>query len=83
MKNMVSITLSVPAEVKQKMDQFPEINWSGLVRQTIVKKTDELDWRRKMLKKAKEEEPLSAWIVELVRKGRKGRFKELQAMGAI
>lgn len=35
---MVSITLSVPAEVKQKMDSFPEMNWSGFVRQSITKK---------------------------------------------
>lgn len=80
---MVSITLSVPAEVKAKMDEFPEMNWSGLVRQTLVKTTEELDWRKRMLQKAKEEESMNAWIVELVRKGRKGRADELRKMGLI
>jgi len=80
---MVSITLSVPAEVKAKMDEFPEMNWSGFVRTSIMKKTEALSWREEMLKKVKEEEPLTAWIVDLVRKGRKGRFKELQRMGAV
>ncbi len=80
---MVSITLSVPPEMKQKMDEFPEMNWSGFVRGVIGKKTEELDWRKRMLQKAKEEESLSAWIVELVRNGRKGRYEELKKMGAI
>jgi hypothetical protein len=75
--------LSVPAEVKAKMDEFPEMNWSGFVRSSIIKKTETLSWREEMLKRAKDEEPLNAWIVHLVRKGRKGRFKELQRMGAI
>lgn len=80
---MTSITLSVPAEVKEKMDNFPEINWSGFVRQRIIEKTEELDWRRKMLKKVEEQEPLDLWIADVVRKGRKGRFRELKRKGAI
>ena len=32
---MVSITLSVPEDVRHKMDMFPEINWSGFVRKSI------------------------------------------------
>ncbi|MEW5897259.1 MAG: hypothetical protein AB1668_06190 [Nanoarchaeota archaeon] len=32
---MVSITLSVPEDVKQEMDSFPEINWSAVAREAI------------------------------------------------
>jgi hypothetical protein len=32
---MVSITLSVPEEIKQEMDEFPEINWSAVAREAI------------------------------------------------
>jgi hypothetical protein len=35
---MVSITLSVPEEMKKEMDKFPEINWSEIARQTIQKR---------------------------------------------
>jgi hypothetical protein len=80
---MTSITLSVPSGVKEDMDRFPEINWSGFVRQRIIEKTEELCWRQKMLKKAEEEEELDAWIVELVREGRRGRFEELKKMGLV
>lgn len=35
---MVSITLSVPENIKQEMDQFHEINWSAVAREAIKKK---------------------------------------------
>lgn len=35
---MVSITLSVPAEIKSEMDKFPEMNWSAVARDAIQKK---------------------------------------------
>ncbi len=39
---MVSITLSVPEEMKDEMDDFPEINWSEVARQSIDEKLQEL-----------------------------------------
>ena len=35
---MVSITLSVPEEMKHEMDTFQDINWSAVARQAIKKK---------------------------------------------
>ncbi len=35
---MVSITLSVPADLKQEMEQFCEINWSAVARDAIKHK---------------------------------------------
>jgi len=35
---MVSITLSVPEEMKKEMDQFQELNWSAVARSAIKKK---------------------------------------------
>ncbi len=32
---MVSITLSVPKDMKKEMDGFPEINWSAIAREAI------------------------------------------------
>ncbi|PIN77039.1 hypothetical protein COV15_03385 [Candidatus Woesearchaeota archaeon CG10_big_fil_rev_8_21_14_0_10_34_12] len=32
---MVNITLSVPDELKKKMDLFAEINWSAIAREAI------------------------------------------------
>ena len=80
---MVSITLSIPEEVKHKMEHFSEINWSGFVRKIIIEKTKELSWKEEMLKKLKEEKELIDWSVELGRKAKKGRFKELKEKGLI
>ncbi len=35
---MVSITLSVPEELKARMDSFSEMNWSAVARNAINKK---------------------------------------------
>lgn len=36
---MPNMTLSIPVELKQKMDCFKEINWSEVARQAILEKT--------------------------------------------
>jgi len=35
---MVSITLSVPGELKKEMDEHKEINWSAVAREAIKEK---------------------------------------------
>ena len=76
---MVSITLSVPAEVKAKMDEFPEMNWSGFVRAEIIRKVESLAWKRDMLDKLEKERDFEAWTVEMGRKVKKGRFERIQS----
>ena len=40
---MVSLTLSVPNELKHEMDLFPEINWSAVAREAIKNKVTQLE----------------------------------------
>ena len=47
---MVSITLSVPEEMKQEMDAFEEINWSAVAREAIRRKIDMLEKFREFTK---------------------------------
>ncbi|MEK6886592.1 MAG: hypothetical protein AABW88_02050 [Nanoarchaeota archaeon] len=35
---MVSITLSVPEEIKNEMDSFADVNWSAVAREAIKNK---------------------------------------------
>ncbi|HLC53858.1 MAG TPA: hypothetical protein VJK03_04920 [Candidatus Nanoarchaeia archaeon] len=44
---MVNLTLSVPDDIKKKMEQFPEINWSEIARAAVIH-------RLKLLEKFKE-----------------------------
>jgi len=49
---MVSLTLSIPEDIKKKMDAFPEINWSETARQAIKNKIEMLETFRKFTEKS-------------------------------
>ncbi|MEK6915305.1 MAG: hypothetical protein AABW89_02060 [Nanoarchaeota archaeon] len=70
---MVSITLSIPEDIKKKMETFPEINWSGLVRTIIMEKIERLTWKKEMLKNFEEESWFNDWAVNTIRDGRKNK----------
>lgn len=75
---MVSITISVPEEVRKLMKEFPEVNWSGLVRHCITEKVERLKLREKFLKDLDKEKELINWSVELGKKAKKGRASRLE-----
>jgi hypothetical protein len=41
---MTNITLSIPPELKEEMEKFPEINWSEVARNSIKQKIVELNF---------------------------------------
>jgi len=49
---MVNITLSIPEELKQKMDSFAEINWSAVARQAFDEKVHDLQFIKKFKSKS-------------------------------
>ncbi len=75
---MVSITLSVPEDTRELMKRFPEVNWSGLVRQCITEKVKSLAWKEKLLNQFEKEKEFIDWSVELGKKAKKGRLKRLK-----
>ena len=80
---MVSITLSVPEEVKSLMSKFDEVNWSGFIRKCIIKKTEELTWKEKLIRQLGHEKELIDWSVKTQHAGRKGRAEILRKKGLI
>ena len=50
---MPNMTLAIPADLKQKMDQFKEINWSEVARQAIREKTLLLEKMNQLLSNSK------------------------------
>tara|TARA_Y100000310_G_scaffold326426_1_gene391319 strand:+ start:645 stop:860 length:216 start_codon:yes stop_codon:yes gene_type:complete len=70
---MVSVTISVPNDIRAKMNSFEEMNWSGYVRKCILSKVEELEWKDKMLEKLKVDEQINEFAVDLIRKGRSKR----------
>ena len=41
---MTNFTLSIPNELKEMMEKFPEINWSEVARDSIKKKIAQLNF---------------------------------------
>ena len=80
---MVSLTVSLPKEVKEAMEQFDEINWSGFVRKSIEEKVGKLARLEELRKALEEERGITDWAVKLQRASRAGRLDELKKKGLI
>ena len=39
---MPTLTLSIPDELKKKMEEFPEVNWPELLRNRLQKRAEQL-----------------------------------------
>jgi hypothetical protein len=80
---MTTITLAISDELKTKMRNFEEINWSGLVRKTIEEKVQQLQWKERMLKQLEEEHEETEWTIQLGRNMKEIRLQELKKKGII
>ena len=69
---MASITFATDNELKSRLSKFAWINFSELIRQEILRRQELLDRFN-----SPEEQELIKWSVELGRKSKKGRFKQL------
>lgn len=45
---MTTMTLAIPSELKQKIDAFPEMNWSEVARQAFLQKIKDLEFLKKI-----------------------------------
>ncbi len=53
---MPNMTLAIPADLKEKMDHFKEINWSEVARQAIRQKAVMLEKMNKLFSKSRLDE---------------------------
>ena len=44
---MTTMTLAVPSELKNKMEKFPEMNWSEVARQAFMQRIKDLEFLKK------------------------------------
>ncbi len=49
---MVNVTLSIPSDLKHKMDSFAEINWSAVARAAFDDKIQDLEFIKKFKAKS-------------------------------
>ena len=75
---MVSITFSIPEETRKIMKEFPEINWTHLVRNSIEERANKLALKKELLKRFEKEKEFIDWSVDLGRKAKKGRTQRIK-----
>jgi len=80
---MVSITVSVPEDTREKMKKFPEMNWSGFVRKSIEEKVKELKEFENLKKSLRNEQETADWAVKLQHASRQGRLELLKKKGLL
>ena len=74
---MVSITLSVSEELRNAMRKFSDVNWSSLVRKTIIDEVKKRQLKEELLEKLREEKQFIEWSVELGKKAKRGRLQRI------
>lgn len=50
---MVTLTLAVPAELKQRMERFPEMNWSEVARQAFIQRINDMEFLKEFTAKSR------------------------------
>ena len=78
---MVSITLSVPENIRKQMKEFPEINWSGFVRKAIESKIERLAWKQRMLQQLESEKEYDEEALRIGDKIKEGVWKRHKEKG--
>ncbi len=89
---MENITL--PRELRHKISEFPDVDWSEVEKKAIELKLFELELKRSkrlsllllkaLTSKSKlSEEEADKFAVELARRIKKGRFEQLKSMGVV
>ena len=78
---MPNLTLSLPEELKQKMEEFPEINWSALIRRYVESKVNRLVWKEQMLKQLESEGEFDEEALRLGDKIKDGMWKRYKEAG--
>ena len=73
---MVSVTLSVPEEVKKKMDKFAWLNWSALAREAFLKRMKQLEILEKFEKDFENSELTDEDCIKLGRKLKEAMSKK-------
>ncbi len=75
---MVNVTLSVPLELKHRMDSFTEINWSAVAREAFDEKINDLEFIKKFKAKSTLTEADALRLGKEVSKSLSNRLRKLK-----
>jgi len=73
---MTTMTLAIPTELKHKLEEFPEINWSEVARQAFIQKVKDLEFLKEFKSESEMTEEEALRLSKQVRKKLAKRFRE-------
>ena len=73
---MPTITVSVDDDLKERMEKYPEINWSEVTRQAIEEKIDTLDVMAELTSDSELTEEDVAEIADKINESARDRTKD-------
>ena len=74
---MTTITLSIPEDLKKKMDNFEEINWSAVAREAFAEKINDMEFIKRFKEKSKITEADALRLGKEVSKGISNKLKKM------
>lgn len=72
---MTSLTLSIPPELKKKMEHFSEINWSEVARKAILQKIEDMEFLEAFTSDSTMDEETALELGRKVNKALAARYK--------
>ena len=75
---MVNVTLSIPNELKQKMDSLAEINWSAVAREAFDQKIRDMEFLKNFKAKSTLTEEDALRLGREVNKALSSRLRKLR-----
>ena len=78
LKTMVNVTLSIPNELKQKMDSLAEINWSAVAREAFDQKIRDMEFLKNFKAKSTLTEEDALRLGRKVNKALSNRLRNLR-----
>lgn len=73
---MTTMTLAIPNELKHKLEEFPEINWSEVARQAFMQKIKDLEFLREFKSESEMTDEEALRLGRQVRKNLAKKFRE-------
>jgi hypothetical protein len=70
------MTLAIPIELKHKLEEFPEINWSAVARQAFIQKIKDLEFLRQFKAESEMTEEEALKLGKKLRKQIAQKFRE-------
>ncbi|MFH1181467.1 MAG: hypothetical protein V1702_00755 [Candidatus Woesearchaeota archaeon] len=75
---MVNVTMSIPAELKQRMDCFAEINWSAVAREAFDEKIRDMELIKRFKEKSTMTEADALRLGKEVSKALSNRLRKIR-----